>query len=211
MFSLFAALFGGLGYAAKSTYNKYQIQSVKSRNRGYELTELAVRRYDTPKTIADGWVMLDEIEDELVDIFGDDWVPLFKGGGGWYKNPKKEPGYEFEGKWGVWTIAYNIWLSKQGNIFDVEYHIVSPEHFGEIALIPEERWKYPHLAGKDNGHKILLKMFKMIEHNMQTFYPDQDFSLWLHYTTQFYDKTPWTIKWRYWFESIGYAPTKRPW
>lgn len=210
MLDFFVALFGGLGYTAKSSYNKFQTQSVKSRNRKYEITDATVRRHDTPKTLADGWVMLNEIEDELVDIFGNDWVWLFKRSYG-YSNPKKVVGREFDGTWGVWAIAYNIWLSKQGCISDVEYQIVSPKHFGEIYLTPEERWKYPHLAGKANGHRIILKMFKTIEYNMQTRFPDQNFGLWLHHTTQFYDKSPWTIKWNYWFESIGCAPTTKPW
>ena len=66
MFDFFFALFGGLGYAAKSSYNKSKSKSVENRRRGYEITEMAIRRYDTPKTLADGWVMLNEIEDDLV-------------------------------------------------------------------------------------------------------------------------------------------------
>lgn len=210
MLDFFVALFGGLGYAAKSSYNKFQTQSVKSRNRKYEITDAAIRRRDAPKTLADGWVMLNEIENELTELFGDDWVQIFKCQYG-YENPKKKLGREFNGVWGVWAIAYNIWLSKQGYISDVEYQIVSPKCFGEIRLTPEESRRYPHLAGKTNGHRVILKMFQMMEHNIQLRLPEQNFGLWLYHTTQFYDKSPWTVKWSYWFENIGCTPTTKPW
>lgn len=210
MLNFFFALFGGLGYAVNSSRNKFKTQAVLNRHRKYEITEMTIRNYKTPNTLADGWVMLGEIEDELYELFGADWVQIFKQQYG-YTNPHKRIGEEFSGVWGVWAIAYNIWLSKHGHISDVEYQIVSPEYFGEIRLTPEEKWKYPYLAGKANGHKIIIKMFQMIERNMQQRFPNQNLGLWLYYTTQFYDKSPWTLKWSYWFENMGYTPLKKPW
>lgn len=213
MFDFFFALFGGLGYAAKSSYNKSKSKSVENRRRGYEITEMAIRTYDTPKTLADGWVMLNEIEDDLVALFGKDWVQIFKHQYG-YENPKRKIGSVFNGSWGVWAIAYNIWLSKHGYISDVEYHIVSPEHLGEIILSKEEQHKYPFLAGKINGHHTLVKMFQLMERNMQQHFPDHNFGLWLYYSelaTQTSASNPWTIKWNYWFDSTGIKPVKKPW
>lgn len=213
MFDFFFALFGGLGYAAKSSYNKSKTNSIESRRRGYEITEMAIRKYDTPKTLADGWVMLEEIEDELIELFGTEWVQIFKHQYG-YENPKRKVGLVFNGIWGVWAIAYNIWLSKRGYISDVEYHIVSPEQFGEISLSREDSYRYPYLSGKTNGHRVLLQMFQIMERNMQENFPDQNFGLWLYYSelaTQTSASNPWTIKWSYWFDSVGLSPLKKPW
>lgn len=214
MFDFFVALFGGLFYAGKSSYQKSQDNSVASRNRKYEITQSTIRSYTHPKTLADGWVMLNEIEDELVDLFGDDWVWLFKRSYG-YEHPKRKMYDPKVPDWDVWAIAYNIWLSKQGNISDYHYAIISPEHFGQIRLTPEESYKYPHLAGADNGHNILLKMFKMMECNMQKHFADSDFKIGLWIDDIDFDHSinhgNWCLKWSYDFEHRALCPTRKPW
>ena len=223
MFEFFVALLCGLFFVGRSVYRTFQGVSIKDNRKTPKITEGTVLRSDTfPKTLADGWIMLSEIEDELTEFFGDNWVELFKTtSGGFlsrrqtlYKNPRKKCGERFEGAWNIWVIAYNIWLSKQGYVSDTEYEIVSPEHLGEIRLPDEKKWRFPHLVGEENGHIFLVKMFQMIEENLQKRYPDANLGLWLYYnpfSQHSSSVAPWTIKWSYWFDSQGYVPNQKPW
>lgn len=214
MFDFFLALFGGLYYAGKSSYHKSQDSLVTNRNRKYEITQSTIRCSTHPKTLADGWVMLDEIEDELIELFGSEWVWLFKRSYG-YEHPKRKMYDPKVLDWGIWAMAYNIWLSKQGLISDYHYAIISPEDFGKISLTPEECYKYPHLAGTTNGHNTLLKMFKMMETNMQKHFAQSDLKIGLWLDDIDFDHSinrgNWCLKWSYDFEHRGLCPTRKPW
>lgn len=233
MFDFFLALFGGLYYAGKSSYNKSQVQATENRNRKYEITQSVIRCSTHPKTVADAWVMVNEIEDEIVELFGNDWVWLFKRYGREHPQPllmKNKPIPSFTSQynqpkramydpkiqnWDVWAIAHNIWLSKQGLISDYHYAIISPEYFGKISLTPEEQYRYPHLAGATNGHNVLLKMFKMMEANMQKHFANSDLKIGLWLDDIDFDHSinhgNWCLKWSYDFEHRGLCPTRKPW
>ena len=214
MFEFFIALFGGMYHGAKSFINKTKIDDVNNRRRKYENTDSVLRKYrEYPNTLDDGWAMLNEIREDLDDLFGKEWVEIYKTTTGDFAglyphpcdNPKRRfPYYRCE--WDIWAIAYNVWLSKHGYISDVEYEINSPQDFGKFSNYV---WieKYPVLQ---DPQKLFVKMFQIIERNMQKQHPELSLELWLHHF-EGNSSCPWTIKWSYYFDSIGYNPLRKPW
>jgi len=214
MFDFFFAIFGGIYCAGKSAFNKSKDRDVQNRKRKYEITDSVLRKYrEYPKTLDDGWALLDEIQEELKDLFGEEWVEIYKTTTGDFvglhphpcDNPKRRfPHYRCE--WGIWAIAYNLWLSKHGYVSDVEYEINNPHDFGKLSNYV---WieKFPVLQDEQ---KLLVKMFQIIENNLQKQHPELNLGLWLHHY-EGNSNSPWTIKWSYYFDSVGYTPLKKPW
>lgn len=214
MFDFFIALFGGLYYVGKSSSEKSKTKDAAHRNKTYDAVDATLRQYrNYPKTLADGWVMLNEIQNELEDLFGVNWAEIYKNCSGGFlstyphpcENPNRTKNPRRCCQWNIWAIAYNIWLSKQGYISDVEYDINNPQNFGEIE---NYHWlqKYPIL---NDTQKLLTKMYQMIELNIQNKHPDLKLGLWLHRMDESSD--PWHIKWSYYFDRVGYTPTTKPW
>ncbi len=157
-----------------------------------------------------------EVEDELNELLGDDWLWLLTQSGAMYAscgidNPDPE--------WSVSGIAYNLWLSKRGYVPGHGHVIVSPNLFGKIAFPTKEaEWKYQHLSGEEKGHEILLKMFQMIENNIQERYgTTSDFQLYLVEHGDYHLKSigvPWSLQWGYYFnkcKAFGDRIVGRPW
>jgi len=214
MFDFFLALFGGMYHGGKSIITKTKSEDAKSRRRKYEITDSVLRKYrEYPKTLDDGWVMLNEIREDLDTLFGKEWVEIYKTTTGDFiglhphpcDNPKRSFPYH-QCEWDIWAIAYNLWLSKDGYISDVEYEINNPQDFGKF---PNYVWieNYPVLQ---DPQRLFEKMFQIIESNVQKQHPELNLGLWLHHFES-NSNCPWTIKWSYYFDGIGCTPLRKPW
>lgn len=214
MFNLFIALFGGLYYAGKYAEEKSKIKATASRNQIFETINNTVNNYNViqenkPRDMKKALSMVEEIGEDLEFVFGKDWLDIYQ---------KRRIFNDFDSykllcsnyhpcdnatvdhRWTLWAIAYNIWLSKRGYITDTEYF--PQTHIDGINYMKDD---YPFLV--DNAKEIILKMFRVVEKNIQKKHPDLNLSLWMGTV----DRNRHLITWNYRIEHYGGVPQIKPW
>lgn len=196
MFEFFIALFGGLFYGVKGFNERCETNRYKNLKETRRQIDNIVTNPDFefkshPKGNKEAWEMLLSIQDDIEEIFGEEWKSLFS---------KYEycPSHLYklfgDGFCYLWNLVFEVWLSNHGYIpgsrirYDIKFCIREAE-----------------LEGLD-WKPINLKACKIIERNMQATHPDLTMKLWVAWDTK-----PTVLEWEHWVRSYDGSLVRRPW
>lgn len=228
----FAALFGGAVLAGKSLVDSYRKESAEERWNKYRCINRKVTNSVLESQIhqqmcdsKEGRIqMLDEIEDELEEIFGSNWRAfyryyIFNWSRGYddnrnliftgYINPENEyflAGYEgtfsevmvseIGGFLNIWNLACEVWMSKKG-------------------FIACGRNKYNTMfgirgCGDAERKAVATKACQIIERNLQNAHPDMNLRLRLDYSEFGKNGMP-KLAWEHWLYAWELDTSLKPW
>lgn len=138
------------------------------------------------------WELLRQMEDDMMEAFGDDWFDIFK------KRPFIEdhiPGMpRVMGFYDVWNAAYSIYLSRNGQINTDSYNV-------RMIMLGIDPYDTSTVAKSQACNR---RVCRVIERNMQKTY-GPDMLLW---EAGFKEET---LFWGYHLDSIECKNRRRPW
>ena len=199
MFAFFNALFGGAYLGGKYTSDKNNKVKAEQRWNKYKKIENEITNSsfeDKHKRILEQssdtrFEMLNEIADDLNDIFGMEWASMFAS----YKFPTYQPfSSRMDGFNNIWNLAFHIWMSKHGYI-PLSIHSYNT-HF--------------ELNGCDSKKRVVVasKACRAIESHMQKTHPGIELRLWND--TEHSSGNP-RLTWEHWIHSYDGELTTKPW
>lgn len=198
MFEFFIALFGGLFYGVKGfnercETNRYKNLKETCRQVDDIVTNPDFEHKSHPKGNKEAWEMLLSIQDDIEEIFGEQWMSLFKKYDYYsIKQLDKTPGHS--GFCQIWRLAFEVWLSNRGYIPWLRDYYDTKFYFREAEQ--EEL----------DVRAINLRTCKIIERNMQANHPTLPLRLWVSLDTE-----PTVLRWEHRIRSYDGTLLRRLW